>query len=307
MDWENAFVSIILINHNGIPWLEESIRSVLGQNHRHLELVAVDDCSDDGSWETMCRIAKEDSRLLPIKTERNLGISGARNFGLDRARGDFVAFLDSDDAFLPNAIGNDIKDYQRLSEQWPDLGLIMTDAWVASEKGKIRGRYMPRKYWGRDIVESAPNWTLPSAWFAKREGLPRFFSPYRFGEATLFVERVRRISRVAFVGRADVLYRLRMHSATNRNAAELLTAIKATERTIVENRLDNPVPIEEVEPPSRAEVSAWSHGRTAKCAFVNGCFLQAALHAVPAAFSDFPRFVKKTKRVLLDRSCPSGS
>lgn len=291
-------VSVVVINYNGMPWLPEAVESVLRQDYGNLEIIVVDDGSSDESWNYLLATAASTPQLKILRTPHNLGIGGTRNLGIEHATGEYIAFLDSDDLFLPNTISADLRDFTRLSETRPNLALLMTDAWVISEKGRIAGRYMPRKYWGQEIADKAPNWTLPSTWFLRRRWSSSFFAPYRFGESSFFVEHVRRNHDVAFVGRVGIKYRLRMHSATNDDAKAVLTAIRATQQTLNQKRLDNPVLLTEVESPTPREINAWRHGRTAKCAYVNGLYRKALLHGLLAAVSDFPRFCKRAWRTV---------
>ena len=293
-------VSVVIINRNGMPWLKEAVESALHQDYPKLEVVVVDDGSFDNSWEYLVKSAQSDSRLHVERAPCNLGPGGARNLGMKCAKGEFIAFLDSDDMFLPDTISADMRDFSRLSESNPDLALLMTDAWIISEKGRTFGRYMPKQYWGRDILSNAPNWTLPSTWFVRRRLASSFFAPYRFGES-FFVERVRFHHDVAFVGRAGVKYRLRMHSATNDDARAILSAALATRLTVEQGRLDNPVLLSEVPVFSQREINAWRHGRTAKCAYVNGLFGRALWHGFLAALADFPRFCKRAWRTIVVR------
>lgn len=292
----HPLVSIVLINHNGEKWIPETLSSLEAQTYRNLEYILVDDCSTDSSLSLFQDFAARNPNAHVFSMPQNGGPSAARNHGMNNATGEYIAFLDSDDLFLPNTISDDLNDFIRLSKSLPDLALLMTDAWVVSEKGRDAGRYMPRKYWGRDIVDKAPNWTLPSTWFVRKQLASSFFAPYRFGES-IFVEYVRKNHGVAFVGRPGIKYRLRMHSATNEDAKVLLAA-RATQRTIEEGRLDNPVSLSEVPPLTQREIMAWKHGRTAKCAYVNGRHATAFWHGLLAAIADFPRFCKRAWRTL---------
>jgi len=82
--------------------MKESIESVINQTYKDLEIIIVDDGSDDGS-EFVCDIYKKDSRVKVVH-QKKLGLSIARNKGLDISTGDYIAFLDSDDAFYPEMI-----------------------------------------------------------------------------------------------------------------------------------------------------------------------------------------------------------
>lgn len=93
-------ISVIVPFYNVAPYLKECLDSVLSQTHSHLEVVLIDDGSTDGSVD----IAKEylcDPRVRLI-SQKNGGLSRARNVGLHDAKGDFVVFIDGDDYISPN-------------------------------------------------------------------------------------------------------------------------------------------------------------------------------------------------------------
>ena len=98
MDGSDFTVSIIIPVYNVHQFLAESLNSVINQTYTNLEIIVVDDGSTDGSDEICDEYAVEDSRIRVIH-QKNKGLSGARNTGLDIMSGDVVAFLDSDDAF----------------------------------------------------------------------------------------------------------------------------------------------------------------------------------------------------------------
>lgn len=90
-------VSIIVPVYNSAEYLSRCVESILNQSYADLELLLVDDCSTDKSFEVMLEYAKKDSRVKCFKTEKNSGPSVARNMGLDNAKGQWIAFVDSDD------------------------------------------------------------------------------------------------------------------------------------------------------------------------------------------------------------------
>jgi len=96
-------VSVIVPVYNVKRFLSESLNSVINQTYKRLEIIVVDDGSTDGSEAICDEFAAKDSRIRVIHQE-NKGLSGARNTGLDVMTGEIVAFIDSDDAFLPTMI-----------------------------------------------------------------------------------------------------------------------------------------------------------------------------------------------------------
>lgn len=94
-------VSVIVPVYNVKPYLHESIESVLNHTYKNYELIIIDDGSTDGS-ELICDKYQKNDKRIRVIHQNNKGLSGARNTGLDVMHGDVVAFLDSDDAFLPD-------------------------------------------------------------------------------------------------------------------------------------------------------------------------------------------------------------
>lgn len=100
-------VSVIIIFLNAGRFLEESVGSVLTQTYRHWELLLVDDGSNDGSSELARKYVSQDPsriRYLEHEGHQNRGMSASRNLGTWSARGDYVAFLDADDYWLPEKL-----------------------------------------------------------------------------------------------------------------------------------------------------------------------------------------------------------
>jgi len=89
--------------YNGALRLEECLDSVLGQSHSHLQVIVIDDGSTDSTPDILARRAAADRRLEVVRQEQS-GVSAARNVGIARMKGDYVAFVDADDALHPYAL-----------------------------------------------------------------------------------------------------------------------------------------------------------------------------------------------------------
>lgn len=98
---EQRVISVIVPIYKVEQYLRQCVDSILNQTHRALEVILVDDGSPDGSGKICDEYAARDSRVRVIHKE-NGGLSDARNAGIDIARGDYIAFVDSDDWLEPD-------------------------------------------------------------------------------------------------------------------------------------------------------------------------------------------------------------
>ena len=96
-------ISVIIPVYNVEKYLAECLDSVLNQTFQDIEIICVNDGSTDNCGKILDKYAKKDPRIQII-TQKNKGLSGARNTGLDIATGDWICFVDSDDALPPNAL-----------------------------------------------------------------------------------------------------------------------------------------------------------------------------------------------------------
>lgn len=94
-------ISVIIPVYNCAPYVERCVHSIAAQTHDDLEIICVDDGSSDGSGAILDQLAREDERIHVIH-QSNAGVSAARNAGIDVATGEFITFVDSDDAIEPD-------------------------------------------------------------------------------------------------------------------------------------------------------------------------------------------------------------
>ena len=98
----HGLVSIIMPSYNTAPYIKETVQSVLNQTYENWELIIVDDCSTDNTEEVLSKIY--DERIRFIKNEKNSGAAVSRNKALREARGQWIAYLDSDDLWMPEKL-----------------------------------------------------------------------------------------------------------------------------------------------------------------------------------------------------------
>ncbi len=110
------FFSVIIPLFNKEKYIEATLKSVLKQTFKDFEVIIVDDGSTDDSLKIVSQI--KDSKITFIKQE-NKGVSCARNLGISKANGDYIALLDADDIWLPNHL----LELKKLIETFPNAGL----------------------------------------------------------------------------------------------------------------------------------------------------------------------------------------
>ncbi|MCF6192464.1 MAG: glycosyltransferase [Candidatus Hydrothermae bacterium] len=107
-------VSILINNHNYAAFLEEAIESALAQTYRPVEVIVVDDGSEDGSREILARYQRKGDITVILK--ENEGQASAFNTGFERAQGEILCLLDSDDRFKPHKVEKVVEQFQRYPE-----------------------------------------------------------------------------------------------------------------------------------------------------------------------------------------------
>ena len=100
-------VCMTTYNRNGI--YQNSLNVLFQQQYRDLKFYVVDDCSTDNSVELVKKYIQSDERIKLIRLEENVGVAKARNKGIENSKGRYLAFLDSDDLWLPDKLNKQIK------------------------------------------------------------------------------------------------------------------------------------------------------------------------------------------------------
>lgn len=110
--------------HNAARYIEAAIRSVISQTYTNWELLVVDDASSDISMNIAGKLAHEDSRIRILKNDRPTGYPATpRNVAVDMARGRYIAFLDSDDMWLPNKLEHQLSFF----DESPNIGVVFSN------------------------------------------------------------------------------------------------------------------------------------------------------------------------------------
>lgn len=126
-------VSVVMPVYNAERFLRYSIDSVLSQTYVDFELILVNDCSKDNSLMIMREYEQKDSRVKVFSNEQNRGVSYTRNFGVENASGEYIAFLDSDDMWTSDKLQKQFE----LIDKYPDTDICFSgSAFVDTEGNK---------------------------------------------------------------------------------------------------------------------------------------------------------------------------
>lgn len=110
-------ISVVVPIYNAEQTLERCVLSIISQTYRELEIIIIDDGSSDSSWNICLHLEQIDSRVIHIR-KKNEGVSATRNLGIEKATGDWITFVDSDDYLCPDMIAEMVKEIKH------DLSII---------------------------------------------------------------------------------------------------------------------------------------------------------------------------------------
>ena len=138
MRTDDALVSVVIPAHQAATFIEQTVRSVLAQDHRQLEIIVVDDASTDDTRRILRRLMERDPRIRLVEFESNLGVVAARNRALQEATGAWVAFLDADDVWLPGKISAQLSFVASSPELDPTrVGIGTRGAYLGRRRGPL--------------------------------------------------------------------------------------------------------------------------------------------------------------------------
>lgn len=286
-------MSVVIPLYNGAPYLEQAIRGVLGQTYDDLELIVIDDGSSDGSAVLAERIVNGDRRALLARFP-NGGVAKARNRGLARAKGRYVAFLDQDDVWYPEKLEQQIP----LLDERPDLVAVGSFMDYIGDDG----RRLAQTAQTPDVIDCSlvsraelMPFPLSSAVFRteplRRGGLSRdLFGPGMATAADLEV-----MAAVATLGELDCVrrplgaYRIHPTSVTARSHRTQMAALAYLQAVIAEPGLESRTPWPAFEASYRPRFTARMHNlvvfnyRQAGLEAVQGRWWRTASHLLRAA------------------------
>ena len=216
-----ALISVIMPVYNSENYLENSLNSILTQSFKDIEVICVDDESTDNSLEILKDFERKDERVKVI-SQKNRGNGGARNTGFKHASGDYVYFIDSDDALFPEALE---KMYGNITSNKSDLVLFKVARYIEGEPLNYNRPIFPldKKFKGKDFndftftYKDIKYYIMDSGYFAvwakfyKKEFLDNHADIFVFPENTAFgdvrfhIASMILASKISFVNEFNVV------------------------------------------------------------------------------------------------------
>ena len=148
-------VSIVITAYNVCEWIEKAVSSALGQTHKDLEVIVVEDCSTDNTREVLARI--DDERLRIVHNEKNVGAGESRSRGIALAQGEYIMLLDGDDwidyDFVETLYAKAVEHNAEIVSG--GIRIVNADgSWEAVSYGDcvLEGEDKVFRYWGDRIV-----------------------------------------------------------------------------------------------------------------------------------------------------------
>ena len=207
MEQVEGLVSVIIPTYNRAHLCKKAVESALSQTYQNIEVIVVDDGSTDNTRDVVSYL---DSRVRYL-SQKNSGVSAARNMGMQSARGEFIALLDSDDTWLPWKLQLQLNVLRAL----PSAGMVWTDLIAVHETGRelyasyLTHLYTAYKYFDRAKHFRAANYIAtiwndcPAAWADRKFYAGNIFTPMFLGNLVHTSTVLLRRSRQEAVGFFD--------------------------------------------------------------------------------------------------------
>ncbi|MBZ9786723.1 glycosyltransferase [Psychroflexus sp. CAK57W] len=165
-------VSIITPAYNCSNFIPRTIESVLNQTYQNWEMIIVDDCSKDNTIEILENYSKSDNRIKFYKNESNLGSAFSRNRAMDYSKGNYIAFLDSDDSWLPEKLNTQISFMEKTGAKFTYGDYMIVDKKTDEQ---ISSMNAPSVLTYKDLLKGCPIGCLTAAY--NQDALGKVYMP----------------------------------------------------------------------------------------------------------------------------------
>jgi glycosyltransferase involved in cell wall biosynthesis len=232
----NPKVSIVMTVYNGEKYIAEAIESVKNQTFSDYELLIIDDGSTDGTAAAVSTFLSD--KRIKYFYQTNKGVSAARNKGIAESHGNYIAFIDHDDVFLPEKIMKTV----RFLEANDTYGMVYTDMFVVNENGGFISNWLDKKrfYGEGGIYLNLLNecFILPTAVLIRMAILREtglFSEDIKSGEDIDLWLRIARRSKIGLIHEPLVKWRQHENNMSKKSKSNIPNYIKVFESQLLLN------------------------------------------------------------------------
>ncbi len=250
-------VSVIIPAYNGDRYLAEAINSVLVQTYNDYEIIVV----DDGSTDNTRHVVEQYGKTVQYLSQTNQGVAASRNLGLAASRGEYIAFLDQDDVFLPHKLSAQVA----LLKQNSDLGMVNSGWQIMDQLGEVKAAVQPWQHIPNLDRKNLVIWkpVFLGAMLFRRSWLERLKGFDTNLEQTPDVDLVMRLAMMdcpaAWAKQTTVKYRQHDANASKNTLLQTQELNQITAKFFTQPNLSPEV--KSLEEPSRYQSLVWSSWR----------------------------------------------
>jgi glycosyltransferase involved in cell wall biosynthesis len=210
-------VAVIIPCYNSSKYIGETLDSVLNQDYKYLEIVAIDDGSTDETRKILESYLPK-IRILSHPNNASLGPAASVNLGISESKSDLIAFLDSDDIWYPSKIEEQVK----IFEKYSDVGWVYTNGYVFDESDNILYKLFPDGFQEENIsrrIVLKCYIKTPSSVMVRREAFEKIglFQPYlRSGQDHDMWIRMSEVAKFYYLPQFLIAYRKRPGQISSR-------------------------------------------------------------------------------------------
>lgn len=206
---KQPLVSVIIPFYSGQGWLKEAIESVLNQTYEKKEILVI----NDGSSEDISDLIKAYSRYVNFIYKKNGGPSTARNLGIEKSSGEYIAFLDSDDIWMEDKLSNQISIMELNNYHWSQHSYEMF--WEGKHKSKLIDTSI---YSGNVYKDCFISFKVQTSCVVVKRNILikdniRFPIEKRFGQDTAFYKQIAKKYSLGFIDGTYTRFRIRGSNA----------------------------------------------------------------------------------------------
>lgn len=215
-------VSVIIPYYLDEKYIEFSVQSVLNQSYKNFEIIIVDNENSEKSKKILKNVSQKSKKIKIIKNKKMNSAGIARNIGINNCRGEFIAFIDSDDLWKKKKIEHQIRELKKKK-----LDLIFTNFFAINEKFKLLYKVRsPTKITYEDLIKSCP-FACSSA-LIKKECFKKIkFSSYKTKEDyELWLNFSKNFYKIGSLNKYYTIYRVRKNSLSSKYMNKLINAYK---------------------------------------------------------------------------------